>query len=81
MPHARRARLRHRRGDASPTRPRLHALANRAALQTGETLLVLGAAGGVGIAAVELGQALGARVIAAASTDEKLAFCRGTGRA
>ena len=54
----------------------LHALADRAALQKGETLLVLGAAGGVGIAAVELGALMGARVIAAASTDDKLAFCR-----
>ena len=54
----------------------LHALADRAALQKGETLLVLGAAGGVGIAAVELGALIGARVIAAASTDDKLAFCR-----
>lgn len=54
----------------------LHALSDRAALQKGETLLVLGAAGGVGIAAVELGALMGARVIAAASTDDKLAFCR-----
>jgi len=54
----------------------LHALSDRAALQKGETLLVLGAAGGVGIAAVELGVMMGAKVIAAASTDEKLAFCR-----
>ena len=54
----------------------LHALADRAAIQKGETLLVLGAAGGVGIAAVELGKLMGARVIAAASSDEKLAFCR-----
>ncbi|MGE0402173.1 MAG: NADPH:quinone oxidoreductase family protein [Kofleriaceae bacterium] len=54
----------------------LHALADRAALQKGETLLVLGAAGGVGIAAVELGALMGAKVIAAASTDDKLAFCR-----
>jgi NADPH2:quinone reductase len=54
----------------------IHALVDRAALQKGETLLVLGAAGGVGIAAVELGALLGARVIAAASTAEKLAFCR-----
>ncbi len=54
----------------------LHALADRAALAKGETLLVLGAAGGVGIAAVELGALMGAKVIAAASTDEKLAFCR-----
>jgi NADPH2:quinone reductase len=53
-----------------------HALADRAALQAGETLLVLGAAGGVGIAAVEVGVLLGAKVIAAASTDDKLAFCR-----
>jgi NADPH2:quinone reductase len=54
----------------------LHALADRASLQNGETLLVLGAAGGVGIAAVELGAAMGAKVIAAASSDDKLAFCR-----
>ena len=53
-----------------------HALADRAVLKSGETLLVLGAAGGVGIAAVELGALMGARVIAAASTDDKLAFCR-----
>ncbi len=53
-----------------------HALVDRAQLQKGETLLVLGAAGGVGLAAIELGVLLGARVIAAASTDEKLAFCR-----
>ncbi len=53
-----------------------HALVDRAAIRAGETLLVLGAAGGVGIAAVELGALLGARVIAAASTDDKLAFCR-----
>lgn len=53
-----------------------HALKDRAALQPGETMLVLGAAGGVGLAAVELGKALGARVIAAASSDEKLAVCR-----
>ena len=53
-----------------------HALVDRAALQKGETLLVLGAAGGVGIAAVELGALLGARVIAAASSAEKLAFCK-----
>jgi NADPH2:quinone reductase len=53
-----------------------HALADRAALAKGETLLVLGAAGGVGIAAVELGKLLGARVIAAVSTDEKAAFCK-----
>jgi NADPH2:quinone reductase len=53
-----------------------YALKDRAAIQPGETLLVLGAAGGVGLAAVELGAAMGARVIAAASTDEKLALCR-----
>lgn len=53
-----------------------HALADRAALKSGETLLVLGAAGGVGLAAIEIGKALGANVIAAASTDEKLAVCK-----
>lgn len=52
-----------------------HALKDRASLQAGETLLVLGAAGGVGLAAVELGKMLGARVIAAASSKEKLAVC------
>ncbi len=51
-----------------------YALKDRAALQPGETLLVLGAAGSVGLAAVELGRLMGARVIAAASTDEKLAL-------
>jgi NADPH2:quinone reductase len=56
-----------------------HALRDRAALRAGETLLVLGAAGGVGIAAVEIGKVLGARVIACASTDEKLAVCRAHG--
>ena len=56
-----------------------HALVDRAAIREGETLLVLGAAGGVGTAAVELGVLLGARVIAAASSDEKLAFCRDHG--
>ena len=56
-----------------------HALRDRAALSSGETLLVLGAAGGVGLAAVEVGKALGARVIACASTDEKLAVCRDHG--
>ena len=49
-----------------------HALVDRAALKAGETLLVLGAAGGVGLAAVEIGKALGARVVAAASSREKL---------
>jgi len=53
-----------------------HALRDRARLQPGETLLVLGAAGGVGIAAIEVGKALGARVIACASSDDKLAVCR-----
>lgn len=53
-----------------------HALVDRAHLRAGETLLVLGAAGGVGTAAVELGAVLGARVIAAASSEDKLAFCR-----
>jgi len=52
-----------------------HALADRAALAEGETLLVLGASGGVGLAAVELGKAMGAHVIAAASSDDKLAVC------
>lgn len=56
-----------------------HALKDRAALQPGETLLVLGAAGGVGLAAVELGKLMGARVIAAASSEEKLALCRSKG--
>lgn len=53
-----------------------HALRDRAALKPEETLLVLGASGGVGLAAVEIGKAMGARVIAAASSDEKLAVCR-----
>jgi NADPH2:quinone reductase len=53
-----------------------HALKQRARIQPGETLLVLGAAGGVGLAAVELGKLMGAKVIAAASSDEKLALCR-----
>jgi NADPH2:quinone reductase len=56
-----------------------HALKDRAQLRSGETLLVLGAAGGVGLAAVELGKLVGARVIAAASTPEKLAVCRERG--
>jgi NADPH2:quinone reductase len=58
-----------------------YALKDRAALQPGETLLVLGAAGSVGLAAVELGQLMGARVIAAASTDDKLALCEQYGAA
>ncbi len=53
-----------------------HALKDRAKLKAGETLLVLGAAGGVGLAAVELGKAMGARVIAAASSAEKLALAK-----
>jgi NADPH2:quinone reductase len=53
-----------------------HALRDRGRLAAGETLLVLGAAGGVGLAAIEIGKALGARVIAAASTEDKLAVCR-----
>jgi NADPH2:quinone reductase len=51
-----------------------YALKDRAQLKPGESLLVLGAAGGVGIAAVELGKAMGAHVIAAASTHEKVQF-------
>jgi len=56
-----------------------HALKDRAQLLPNETLLVLGAAGGVGLAAVELGKAMGARVIAAASSEEKLALARAHG--
>jgi len=56
-----------------------HALSDRGGLKAGETLLVLGAAGGVGLAAIEIGKALGARVIACASTDDKLAVCRAHG--
>lgn len=56
-----------------------HALKDRADPKAGESLLVLGAAGGVGLAAVELGKVMGLRVIAAASTDEKLAVCRDHG--
>lgn len=57
----------------------LHALQECAHLKSGETLLVLGAAGGVGIAAVEIGKVMGARVIAAASSDDKLEVCKKTG--
>jgi NADPH:quinone reductase len=57
----------------------LHALRDRANLQAGETLAVLGASGGVGQAAVEIGKAMGARVIACASSDDKLEFCRSLG--
>jgi len=53
-----------------------YALKNRANLKEGETLLVLGASGGVGLAAVELGKLFGAKVIAAASTNEKLELCK-----
>jgi NADPH2:quinone reductase len=56
-----------------------HALKHRARMQPGETLAVLGAAGGVGLAAVELGRIMGARVIACASSDDKLAFARAHG--
>jgi NADPH:quinone reductase len=56
-----------------------YALKDRANLQAGETLLVLGAAGGVGLAAVELGKLMGAKVIAAASSAEKLALCKEKG--
>ena len=52
-----------------------HALLDRAALKSGETVLVLGAAGGVGTAAIQIAKAAGARVIAAASSDEKCALC------
>ena len=57
----------------------LHALKDRAQVQAGETLLVLGAGGGVGLAAVEIGKLLGLRVIAAASSAEKLAAARERG--
>jgi len=57
----------------------IHALVDRAQIRKGETLVVLGAAGGTGIAAVEVGKALGARVIACASSPEKLAFARQCG--
>jgi hypothetical protein len=57
----------------------IHALRDRAQMKPGETLVVLGAAGGVGQAAVEVGKVMGARVIACASSDEKLAFCRRLG--
>ena len=57
----------------------IHALADRAKLKEGETLLVLGAAGGVGLAAVELGKAMGARVVAAASSEEKADAARAAG--
>lgn len=56
-----------------------HAVRDRGALQASETMLVLGAAGGVGLAAVAIGKAIGARVIAAVSSDEKAAVCRAQG--
>ncbi len=56
-----------------------HALKDRAKIQPGESLLILGAAGGVGAAAIELGKAAGARVIAAVSSEEKAQFCRDLG--
>jgi NADPH2:quinone reductase len=56
-----------------------HALVDRAQLRAGETVLVLGAAGGVGTAAIQIAKAVGARVIAAASTDEKCELCRSIG--
>lgn len=56
-----------------------HALVDRAQLKSGETVLVLGAAGGVGTAAIQIAKAMGARVIAAASTDEKCDICKSIG--
>ena len=56
-----------------------HALIDRAQLKSGETVLVLGAAGGVGTAAIQIAKAAGARVIAAASTDDKCALCKSIG--
>lgn len=53
-----------------------HAIVDRAKLEAGENMLILGAAGGVGLAAIEIGKALGARIIACASTDDKLEVCR-----
>ncbi|HUE80203.1 MAG TPA: NADPH:quinone oxidoreductase family protein [Sphingomicrobium sp.] len=57
----------------------IHGLADRGRLQSGQNLLVLGAAGGVGLAAVELGKAMGARVVAAASSEEKVNAARDAG--
>jgi NADPH2:quinone reductase len=54
----------------------LHALADRADPKPGETMVVLGAAGGTGLAAIEIGKLLGLRVVACASSDDKLAFCK-----
>ena len=56
-----------------------HALRDRGAVSRGDTVLVLGAAGGIGLASIEIAKALGARVIACASTAEKLAVCRDRG--
>lgn len=56
-----------------------HALVDRAQLKAGETVLILGAAGGVGSSAIQIAKAVGARVIAAASSDEKCAFCQALG--
>ena len=56
-----------------------HALKDRARIQSGETLFIMGASGGVGLAAVELGKSMGARVIAAASSEDKLQVCRDHG--
>ena len=56
-----------------------YALRDRAELQAGESLFILGAAGGVGAAAIELGKAMGARVVAGVSSDEKAAFCKDLG--
>lgn len=56
-----------------------HALADRAQLKPGETVLILGAAGGVGTSAIQIAKALGAKVIAAASSDEKCALCKSIG--
>jgi NADPH2:quinone reductase len=57
----------------------LHGLRDCGKLVPGETLVVLGAAGGVGTSAIEIGKAMGAKVVAAASSEEKLAFCKGLG--
>jgi NADPH2:quinone reductase len=57
----------------------MHALVDRAAVQPGESVLILGAAGGVGTASIQVAKALGARVIAAASTESKLELCRTLG--
>src|SRR3546814_15543081 len=58
---------------------KIHALVDRGRIEAGQTLRVLGAAGGVGLAAIELGKAFGARVIAAVSSDEKAAAARAAG--